>query len=252
MERNECCSEMRSVFTEYSEIHLIRKHEEEEGGKGTRFVGTVSYAAEQTRCRSLHLEGRLSEVWVEFSLPALISQQQTNVIYWGNCIGHLFVNGFGFKQENNQTFLYDTTGERLELEDEFKPHPDRPDWLVGRAAREQELIQRSKHPNVYHVCCFSLDLHESHLLPHDTDVTCYLDVRPLIDCYYSYDGSVPYIFLPLEPPWRNCLRMTLVCRGICTDVIPIIQQYCETLRPILSADVQVRAYARIVYHFLNL
>lgn len=118
-------------------------------------------------------------------------------VYWGNSIAHLIIEYVAFQIGGQDVDKH--YGEWMEIWDEFTAKPGKcTDEMVGRFRREKHLWRASRKPQTrYAQLRFFFCEYIGKALPilaiHYSNVRLCLRTRDMHDCYYSSDGSIPYL-----------------------------------------------------------
>lgn len=118
-------------------------------------------------------------------------------VYWGNSIAYLALEFVSFQIGGQDVCKH--FGEWLEINDEYTSKPGKPtDELVGRFRKEKDLWKASRRPQIrYAPLRFFFCEQVGKALPilaiHYSNVRLQIKTRDLHDCYYSSDGSIPYL-----------------------------------------------------------
>lgn len=156
-----------------------------------------SYGSSSYDCGSSCLKSAGADILTEGTQSTRTGTLPHKFVYWGNSIAHLIVDYVAFQiggQDVDRQY-----GEWMECWDEFTMKPGKPtDELVGRYQSEYKLWKASRKCQTrYCPLRFFFCEHIGKALPilaiHYSNVRLQVRLRDLHECYYSNDGSIPYL-----------------------------------------------------------
>lgn len=118
-------------------------------------------------------------------------------VYWGNSIAHLALDYVAFQIGGTDVCRH--YGEWMEIWDEYTSKPGKPtNEMVGRYFKEKDLWKASRTRQTRYAplrmfFCEHIGKSLPILAIHHSNVRLQIRTRDLHDCYFSSDGSIPYL-----------------------------------------------------------